>query len=99
MRFWDFFSLFDGYITFIFGRTKFCTVEFFFVRCRGSDACTFVIDPDGSVTDVQVARSIDPSLDKEAVRVLSKMPKWKPGMHKGQPVRVKYTVPVTFKLQ
>lgn len=66
---------------------------------QGRVVCTFVIDPDGSVTDVQVARSIDPSLDKEAVRVLSKMPKWKPGMHKGQPVRVKYTVPVTFKLQ
>lgn len=59
----------------------------------------FVDDRDGSITDVKVARSIDPSLDNEAVRVLSQMPKWKPGMMKGLPVRVLYTVPVTFKLQ
>jgi len=61
--------------------------------------CTFVVERDGSVTDVQVARSIDPTLDMEAVRVLKEMPKWKPGRHKGENVRVKYTVPVTFKLQ
>ena len=66
---------------------------------QGVVVCTFVIERDGSITDVQVARSIDPSLDKEAMRVLRKMPKWKPGMMKGLPVRVLYTVPVTFKLQ
>ena len=66
---------------------------------QGRVVCTFVVERDGSVTDVQVARSIDPSLDKEAVRVLSEMPNWKPGRHKGENVRVKYTVPVTFKLQ
>ena len=66
---------------------------------QGRVVCTFIVERDGSITDVQVARSIDPSLDKEAVRVLKKMPKWKPGKQKGQPVRVKYTVPVTFKLQ
>ena len=65
---------------------------------QGRVVCTFIVDRDGSITDVKVARSIDPSLDNEAVRVLSQMPKWKPGMMKGQPVRVKYTVPVTFKL-
>ena len=65
---------------------------------QGRVICTFVVERDGSVTDVQVARSIDPSLDKEAVRVLKKMPKWNPGKHNGKAVRVKYTVPVTFRL-
>jgi len=66
---------------------------------QGRVVCTFVVERDGSVTDVQVARSIDPSLDKEAVRVLKKMPKWIPGKQNGSAVRVKYTVPVTFRLQ
>ena len=66
---------------------------------QGRVVCTFVVERDGSVTDVQVARSIDPSLDKEAVRVLKKMPKWIPGRQNGSAVRVKYPVPVTFKLQ
>ena len=65
---------------------------------QGRVVCTFVIERDGSVTDVRVARSIDPLLDNEAVRVLSKMPKWNPGTQGGKPVRVKYTVPVTFRL-
>ena len=66
---------------------------------QGRVVCTFVVGLDGTVSDVQVARSIDPSLDKEALRVLKGMPRWNPGIHNGQPVRVKYTVPVTFKLQ
>ena len=66
---------------------------------QGRVVCTFVVERDGSVTDVQVARSIDPSLDKEAIRVLKKMPRWNPGKQNGSAVRVKYTVPVTFKLQ
>jgi protein TonB len=66
---------------------------------QGRVVCTFVVERDGSVTDVQVARSIDPSLDKEAVRVLKKMPHWIPGKQNGSAVRVKYTVPVTFRLQ
>ena len=61
--------------------------------------CTFVVEKDGSISDVNVAKSVDPSLDKEAVRVLKQMPKWTPGKQKGEPVRVKYTVPVTFRLQ
>jgi protein TonB len=65
---------------------------------QGRVVCTFVIERDGSVTDVRVARSIEPLLDNEAVRVLSKMPKWNPGTQNGKPVRVKYTVPVTFRL-
>ena len=66
---------------------------------QGRVVCTFVVERDGSVTDVQVARSIDPSLDKEAIRVLRQMPRWNPGKQNGSAVRVKYTVPVTFKLQ
>lgn len=66
---------------------------------QGRVVCTFVVERDGSITDVQVARSIDPSLDKEAMRVLRKMPKWKPGKQRGSTVRVKYTIPVTFKLE
>jgi len=59
----------------------------------------FFVEKDGSITDIQVARSIDPALDREAVRVIKHMPKWNPGMNNGQPVRSKYTLPVTFKLQ
>ena len=66
---------------------------------QGRVVCTFVVERgDGSVTDIQVARSVDPSLDKEAIRVLKKMPKWIPGKQNGSAVRVKYTVPVTFRL-
>ncbi len=65
---------------------------------QGRVFCTFVVEKDGSITDVKVARSIDPSLDKEAVRVLSSMPRWKPGRQDGKPVRVKYTVPIMFRL-
>ena len=66
---------------------------------QGRVSCSFVVEKDGSVTDVQVLRGVDPSLDKEAIRVITAMPKWKPGKQRGKPVRVKYTVPVTFRLQ
>ena len=66
---------------------------------QGRVVCKFVVERDGSITEVTVARSVDPVLDKEAVRVLKSMPKWIPGMQDGKPVRVQYTVPVTFKLQ
>jgi protein TonB len=59
----------------------------------------FVINTDGSVTDVQIARGVDPSLDKEAIRVVKSMPKWKPGKQRGKAVRVSYTVPINFVLQ
>jgi len=66
---------------------------------QGRVICNFVVEKDGRITDVQVVRSGgDPSLDKEAVRVLSSMPNWKPGKQRGKPVRVKYVVPITFKL-
>ncbi len=66
---------------------------------QGRVIVQFVVEKDGSVTDVQVVRSVDPSLDKEAKRVISSMPKWSPGKQRGKAVRVKYTVPVNFKLQ
>ena len=66
---------------------------------QGRVVCTFVVEKDGSITDVSVVKSVDPSLDKEAVRVVKSMPKWIPGKQNGSAVRVKYTVPVTFRLQ
>ena len=65
---------------------------------QGKVIVQFVVEKDGSISNPKVVRSIDPDLDGEAIRVISIMPKWKPGMQKGQPVRVKYTVPVTFRL-
>ena len=68
------------------------------IQCRV--ICQFVVNKDGSIVDVEVVRSGgDASLDKEAVRVIKSMPKWKPGKQRGKAVRVKYTVPVNFKLQ
>ena len=66
---------------------------------QGRVVCTFVVEKDGSITDVRVVKSVDPSLDKEAARVVKAMPKWIPGKQNGSAVRVKYTVPVTFRLQ
>ena len=66
---------------------------------QGRVVTTFVVERDGSITDVKVIKSVDPSLDKEAVRVVKSMPKWNPGKQNGSAVRVKYTVPVTFRLQ
>ncbi|WP_443702603.1 TonB family protein [Prevotella sp.] len=59
----------------------------------------FVVERDGSVSGVHVVRGVDPSLDREATRVVAQMPKWIPGKQNGSAVRVKYTVPVTFRLQ
>ena len=67
---------------------------------QGRVICQFVVNKDGSIVEVEVVRSGgDASLDKEAVRVIKSMPKWKPGKQRGKAVRVKYTVPVNFRLQ
>lgn len=66
---------------------------------QGRVVVSFVVERDGSITDVQVVRSVDPSLDREAQRVVKSMPKWIPGKQNGQAVRVKYNVPVSFRLQ
>lgn len=66
---------------------------------QGRVIVQFVVEKDGTPTEFKVMRSVDPALDAEALRVMQEMPKWKPGMQRGQVVRVKYTVPVTFRLQ
>lgn len=66
---------------------------------QGRVIVSFVVERDGSITDVKVVRSVDPSLDREATRVVRSMPRWSPGKQNGSAVRVKYTVPVVFRLQ
>ena len=66
---------------------------------QGRVICTFVVNKDGKIVDAEVLRGVDPSLDKEALRVINSMPPWKPGKQRGKPVRVKYTVPITFRLR
>jgi len=69
-------------------------------KIEGKTICQFIVDKDGSITDVQVAKSSgNASLDDEALRVIRKMPRWKPGAQKGKPVRVKYTIPINFALK
>lgn len=65
---------------------------------QGRVYCEFVVNIDGSIVDVKVVRSVDRSLDNEALRVVKSMPKWKPGRINGKAVRVKYTLPINFKL-
>ncbi len=66
---------------------------------QGRVVVSFVVEKDGHITDVKVVRSVDPSLDKEAARVVRSMPSWIPGKQNGSAVRVKYNVPVSFRLQ
>ncbi|MDR0332734.1 MAG: TonB family protein [Dysgonamonadaceae bacterium] len=66
---------------------------------QGRVITNFVVERDGSITDVQVVRGVDPSLDREAIRVVSAMPRWTPGQQRGQAVRVRFTLPVVFRLQ
>lgn len=68
------------------------------IGVEGRVVCTFLVTEDGSVADVKVAISVHPLLDAEAVRVISTMPKWIPGEHMGKPIRIKYTLPITFRL-
>ena len=65
---------------------------------QGRVTMQFVVNRDGSISDAQVLRGVDPYLDKEALRLINSMPKWKPGMQRGKPVRVRYSVPVNFRL-
>ena len=66
---------------------------------QGRVVITFVVEKDGSITEPKVVRSVDPALDEEALRVVRGMPKWYPGKQNGVSVRVKYTIPVSFRLQ
>ena len=66
---------------------------------QGRVVVGFVVERDGSITDVNILRGVDPSLDREAMRVVKSMPRWTPGKQNGSAVRVKYQVPVAFRLQ
>ena len=68
-------------------------------KVEGKVFVIFVVDTDGKITDVSLLRKVFPSLDAEAIRVISAMPNWIPGKQKGQVVRVKYTVPIMFRLK
>ena len=65
---------------------------------QGKVTVQYVVEKDGSISNVKVLKGVDPSLDKEAVRVVSSMPKWTPGKQRNKPVRVFYTLPVVFKI-
>lgn len=66
---------------------------------QGRVICKFVVNKDGSIDDVEVLRSVDPLLDAEAIRIIKAMPVWIPGTQKGEAVRVKYVLPINFRLQ
>jgi protein TonB len=65
---------------------------------QGRVFVSFIVGRDGSITDVKVAQSVDPMLDAEAVRVVKLMPIWKPGEHRGKPVRFSQSLPINFIL-
>lgn len=67
-------------------------------KMEGRVMVQFVVETDGSVTDVHVAKQVFPSLDAEAIRVVQAMPKWTPGKEKGKVVRVKYNLPIVFRM-
>lgn len=67
-------------------------------KIEGKVIINFIIEKDGSVTNVKPYRGVSPDLDKEAIRVISSLPKWKPGAQHGKPVRTAYTMPIAFKL-
>lgn len=66
---------------------------------QGRVVVQFVVNTDGKIEDAHVVRSVQSELDKEALRVINSMPNWKPGKQKGEVVRVKYTVPIAFRLK
>ena len=66
---------------------------------QGRVAVRFIVEKDGSISDVKPVLSVHPLLNKEAVRVVESMPKWTPGKHNGKPVRVRFNLPVMFKLK
>ena len=64
----------------------------------GRVVVAFTVEKDGSLSDIKVVKSLDPLFDKEAVRLVKSMPKWKPGMWRGKPARVHYCIPIKFRL-
>lgn len=78
--------------------TKYPDMEFD-ANIQGKVFVEFVVAPDGSINNVRVVRGVSPGLDKEAVRAVKSMPKWSPGKMNGKPVKVRFTIPVDFKLK
>lgn len=66
---------------------------------QGRVIVQFIVNRDGKIVDPVITRSVDPFIDKEALRLVSNMPKWEPGEQRGKPVRVKFTLPIQFRLQ
>lgn len=66
---------------------------------QGRVVVQFIVEKDGSATSPKIVKSVDPELDAEALRIVGQMPKWKPGTQRGEAVRVKFTLPVVFRLQ
>lgn len=87
----------DGLIKYLSKNLKY-PVEAQKAGIQGRVVVKFVVDKDGSIIQPQIARGIDPALDKEAIRMISAMPKWKPGTQRGKAVKARFTVPVMFKL-
>ena len=88
----------NALMQFLANNVKYPTVAFE-NGVQGRVLVGFIVDRDGSLSNVKVERSVDPSLDKEAVRVVKAMPKWQPGKQKGSAIRVKFTVPIVFRMQ
>ena len=87
----------DAFVKYILGNVKY-PVEAINKGIQGRVYIQFIIDKVGEVTDVKVLRSVDPILDKEAMRVVKGMPKWTPGKQRNKFVKVSYQVPINFKL-
>jgi protein TonB len=66
---------------------------------QGKVVVKFVINEDGTISDIAVIKSVDPALDAEAIRIVSKFPKWQPGMYDDKPVKVSFTLPIVFNLK
>ena len=66
---------------------------------QGRVVITFYVEPDGSLSDIELVRKVDPLLDEEALRVVKAMPKWIPAKQNNQPIRAKYTLPITFRTE
>lgn len=87
----------DAMFQYIFDNIRFSDAD----REKGIDGLVvvnFIVDEEGEISNIKVLKSVSPSLDKEAQRVINKMPKWKPGKHQGKIVKVEMNVPVKFKL-
>jgi periplasmic protein TonB len=70
--------------------------EAFESKIKGTVSITFIVEKDGSVSNVEVVKGVHPLLDNEAVRVISESPDWSPGLQRGQPVRIRYLIPLVF---